>query len=337
MTRPSAEQEPSAASERPVETEAGRTAPRLDAPAGLLALGDAYDVCAALPDDARFDLVYLDPPFGVGTTMTARTQAGQSRGRRTSVSGPDAYDDRHGPSALVAMIARCLAAIRERMTPRATLYLHLDHRAVHEAKVAADGIFGRGAYLGEVIWAPGNGGRGARGFAVTHQTILLYARSAKDRASVIYNADDPILREPYAGTSLAMHFKHKDEGGRLYRERVIAGKAYRYYADQGRRLGSVWTDIPAMVANTPLRREATGYPTQKPERLLERIVRASSHEGATVADLMCGSGTTLVVAARLGRRFIGGDKSPLAIETASQRLEREGVPFSLHESAVPGL
>ena len=88
-----------------------------------------------------------------------------------------------------------------------------------------------------------------------------------------------MLREPYAETSLAMHFTHRDEDGRLYRERVIGGKAYRYYADEGRRLGSVWTDIPAMVANTPLRREATGYPTQKPERLLERIVRASSRAG----------------------------------------------------------
>jgi site-specific DNA-methyltransferase (adenine-specific) len=126
-----------------------------------------------------------------------------------------------------------------------------------------------------------------------------------------------------------MHFTHRDEAGRLYRERVIRGKTYRYYADLGRRLGSVWTDVPAMVANTPLRRESTGYPTQKPERLLERIVRASSQEGAIVADLMCGSGTTLVVAARLGRRFVGGDKSPLAIEVTAKRLEAEGVGFRM--------
>jgi site-specific DNA-methyltransferase (adenine-specific) len=81
------------------------------------------------------------------------------------------------------------------------------------------------------------------------------------------------------------------------------------------------------VANTPLRRESTGYPTQKPERLLERIVRASSREGDMVADLMCGSGTTLVVAARLGRRFVGGDKSRLAIEVTEKRLQKEGVSF----------
>lgn len=303
---------------------------------GALMLGDARAVCERLPGDVRFDLVYLDPPFGVGATMTARTRDGEARGRRIAASGPAAYDDKDAPDDLVRMIEPCLVAVRDRMSPCATLYLHLDYRAVHDAKVAADGIFGRGAFLGEVIWAPGNGGRGGRGFTVTHQTILLYARSAKDRRGVVYNAADPCLREPYAETSLSMHFRRKDEQGRLYRERTLGGKTYRYYADEGRRLGSVWTDVPAMVANTPLCAEATGYPTQKPLRLLERIVRASSNEGATVADLMCGSGTTLVAAARLGRRFIGGDRSQLAIETTSRRLAAEGIPFSLHGEEEQG-
>lgn len=294
----------------------------------LLVHGPAALACARLPPRVRFDLVYLDPPFGVGVKMAARAHAGQARGRRHARSGPVAYDDRSGVDDLVAMIGETLAAVRERMTEQATLYLHMDHRAVHEAKVAADRVFDRGAFLGEVVWVPGNGGRGARGFSVTHQTLLLYARSAADRKKVVYRADDPILREPYAGTSLDMHFRNVDGEGRRYRERTIAGKTYRYYADQGRRLGSVWSDIPAMVANTPLRREATGYPTQKPERLLERILRASSEEGATVADLMCGSGTTLAVAARLGRRFVGADQSAVAIETTEARLSRQGVRYS---------
>lgn len=298
-------------------------------PENLLLLGDAASVCARLPSSIRFDLVYLDPPFGVGATMTARTREGEARGRRFARSGPAAYDDKESPEALVRALEPSLEAVRARMAPSATLYLHLDYRAVHDAKVAADRVFDRGAFLGEVIWAPGNGGRGGRGFTVTHQTILLYARSAKDRRSVVYNAADPALREPFAETSLSMHFRNKDENGRLYRERSIAGRTYRYYADEGRRLGSVWTDIPAMVANTPLLGEATGYPTQKPEKLLERIVRASSLPGATVADLMCGSGTTLVAAAHLGRRFVGGDRSPLAIEVASRRLAQAEIPFSL--------
>jgi site-specific DNA-methyltransferase (adenine-specific) len=94
----------------------------------------------------------------------------------------------------------------------------------------------------------------------------------------------------------------------------------------------VWTDIPAMVANTPLRKEGTGYPTQKPERLLDRIIRAASGPGQVVADLMCGSGTTLVVAARLGRRFVGGDKSDVAIETTRRRLDAAGVAYAVTKS-----
>ena len=293
---------------------------------GLLAHADAARTCELLPADTRFDLVYIDPPYGVGTTMSARTAAGEARGRTKKESGPKAYDDTMSTDALVADLERVAAFIRDRMSDRASFYLHLDHRAVHEAKVAVERVFGRGAFIGEIIWVPGNGARG-QGLSMTHQTLLVYAKSPARKKDVTYNADDPALREPYAKTSLAMHFKAKDENGRLYRDRVIGGKTYRYYADQGRKLGSVWTDISAMNANTPLRREGTGYPTQKPEKLLERIVALSSLPGDTVADLMCGSGTTLVAAARLGRSFVGGDASELAIATTSARLDALNVPF----------
>ncbi len=293
----------------------------------LLFEGDAADACLALPADLTFDLVYLDPPFAVGSTMSTRDQKGQARGRKQPKSGRDAYHDSSDVEQLIAHLEPRLARIRERMSDRATLYLHMDYRAVHDAKVAADRVFGRRAFVGEVVWTPGNGGRGARGFTVTHHTLLVYAR--KDRKCIVYQCDHPLLREPYAATSLKMHFTKTDRDGRRYRERRIRGKRYRYYADEGRRLGSVWTDIPAMVANTPLRKEATGYPTQKPERLLERIIRAASHEGDTVADLMCGSGTTLVVAAQLGRRFVGSDQSPVAIETTRKRLDQAGLPYRL--------
>jgi site-specific DNA-methyltransferase (adenine-specific) len=126
-----------------------------------------------------------------------------------------------------------------------------------------------------------------------------------------------------------MHFTRQDGNGRWYRERTLAGRTYRYYADEGRAIGSLWTDCPAMNANTPLRRETTGYPTQKPMKLLERIVRASTHAGARVIDPFCGSATSLVAASRLGRSFVGCDVGAIAIETASQRLTGEGVSFEL--------
>ncbi len=290
-------------------------------------LGNAVDVCEALPKEKLFDLVYLDPPYGVGTTMTARLEPGQSRGSKTTKSGPAAYEDKDDTDDLIRMLHPSLASIRGRMAKNATLYLHLDHRAVHEVKVLCDQIFGRGAYLGEIIWTPGNGGRGSKHFSVTHQTILIYARNPKERKDVTYNASDPCLREPYAKISLAMHFKQKDEAGRAYRERTIGKKTYRYYADEGRRRGSVWTDLPAMSANTPLQSESTGYPTQKPEKLLERIIRASSHEGQVVADLMCGSGTTGVVAARLGRKFFIGDRSEMAVDLTEKRLQTQEIVY----------
>jgi site-specific DNA-methyltransferase (adenine-specific) len=261
---------------------------------------------------AVFDLIYVDPPFNTGIERKARLRAGTERALGTS-----AYDDRFGSSdAFIEMLKPRLAAMRQCMSERGSLWLHLDHHTVHEAKVCADGVFGRDAFRGEIIWVPGNGGRRRRGPSVTHQTILVYARGPE----MIWNAEDEALREPYAETSQRMHFTHTDESGRRYRERVIRGKAYRYYADLGRRIGSVWSDCPAMSANTPLTSETTGYPTQKPEALLERIIRAASSAQSHVLDPMCGSGTTLAVAARLGRRSVGIDRSRLACDITRRRL-----------------
>jgi len=268
------------------------------------------------------ELAYLDPPFGVGASFGARTG---SRGWRAR--GLVAYEDRW-PSmdAYLAWLEARVAVVRECLSARGTMWLHLDHRAVHEAKAVCDRVFGRSAFLGEVIWVPGNGARGRRrGPGVTHQTLLLYATTR----DFVWNSSDPDLREPFAPTSRAMHFRKGDADGRLYRERTIGGRTYRYYADRGRAIGSVWTDCPGMVANTPLLRETTGYPTQKPLALIERIVRASSHPGALVVDAFCGSGTTLVAAARLGRTFAGCDAGDLAIETTRRRLDAEGVDYEV--------
>jgi site-specific DNA-methyltransferase (adenine-specific) len=266
------------------------------------------------------ELAYLDPPFAVGVRFAARTRAGEHRARGTS-----AYDD-VWPSidAYIAWLRPRLEAVHATLGEAGTMWLHLDHRAVHEAKLLCDDVFGRARFCGEIVWVPGNGSKSRSGPGITHQTLLVYAKGSEP----VWNARDPMLREPYAKTSQSMHFKRTDAAGRRYRERVIGGKAYRYYADEGRAIGSVWTDCPAMVANTPLRKEATGYPTQKPLRLLERIVRASSRPGALVIDPFCGSGTTLVAAAMHGRRFFGCDVGELAIETTRQRLKTAGVALS---------
>lgn len=273
------------------------------------------------------DLVYLDPPFGVGQSHGARTKLGEARAHRTSV----AYDDGwRGIDSFLGSLEARLVALRSLLSARGTLYVHLDHRTVHEAKVMCDRVMGRGAFRGEIVWSPGNGARTRSTWGATHQTILVYTaddRETPKKPAWIFHPDDPIIREPYAATSTARHFKPR-EGGARVRERTIVlasgPKTYRYDLSRGRRLGTVWTDVPAMSANTPLSRETTGYPHQKPEKLLERIVRASSDEESTVLDPFCGSGTTLLVAARAGRRAIGCDASPLAVETTRSRLEKAG-------------
>lgn len=285
---------------------------------GLLWMGDAIDLAAHVRGGSA-ELCYLDPPFAVGVAFGARRETG------ARATGPVAYVDRW-PSleAYLDWLEPRLAAARDALSDEGSLWLHLDHRAVHDAKGRCDRVFGRARFAGEIVWVPGNGSKARRGPGVTHQTILVYARGAR----MVWNARDPALREPYAATSQSMHFTHIDPDGRRYRERTVGGKAYRYYADEGRALGSVWSDCPAMVANTPLRAETTGYPTQKPEKLLERIVRGASRPGALVVDPFHGSGTTLVVAARLGRRFAGCDTSPLAHEVAAARLSAAGARFA---------
>jgi site-specific DNA-methyltransferase (adenine-specific) len=265
------------------------------------------------------DLAYLDPPFKVEKKFAARLGKGESRAK-----GTVAYDDTWDSlEAYLAWLEERIAVVHSLLSARGTMWLHLDQRAVHEAKLVCDRIFGAKAFRGEVIWLPGNGSKSRTGPGMGHQTLLLYARG-KDP---IWNARDSTLRAPFAATSQTMHFQNVDADGRRYRDRTVGKKTYRYYADEGRAIGSVWTDCPSMIANTPLRKETTGYPTQKPLKLLDRIVRASSVPDSLVLDPFCGSGTTLVAAAQAGRRFAGSDVGELAIATTKKRLDEAGISY----------
>jgi site-specific DNA-methyltransferase (adenine-specific) len=286
--------------------------------AGLVVQADAKDLGRYVAASSA-DLAYLDPPFKVEKAFGARV------GRGSRAKGPVAYDDTWTSlDAYLSWLEARIVAIRDLLSPHGTMWLHLDQRAVHEAKVLCDRVFGPARFRGEVIWVPGNGSKSRSGPGMGHQTLLLYARGGEP----IWNAREPALRAPFAATSQAMHFTRTDDDGRRYRDRIVGNKTYRYYADEGRALGSVWTDCPSMSANTPLRSETTGYPTQKPLKLLDRIVRASSAPGSLVLDPFCGSGTTLVAAAAAGRRFTGSDIGDLAIATTRARLEAAGVRYT---------
>ncbi len=283
----------------------------------LLVHADALELSAYV-EAGSADVAYLDPPFKVEKSFGARVMKG-SRAR-----GPVAYDDTWDSlEAYLAWLEARIVVARDLLSPRGTLWLHLDARAVHEAKVLCDRVFGKQRFRGEVIWVPGNGSKSKTGPGIGHQTLLLYARGNEP----IWNGKDPSMRAPFAATSQSMHFTRSDEEGRRYRDRTVGGKTYRYYADEGRALGSVWTDCPAMAANTPLRAETTGYPTQKPLKLLDRIIRATSEVGSRIVDPFSGSGTTLMAAAAAGRRFTGGDSGALAIATIRTRLDAAGVAY----------
>lgn len=290
-------------------------APRVEG--GVVACADARDV-ASVAGNGEADLAYLDPPFMVAKRFGARA------GKGSRAKGPVAYED-VWPSleGYLAWLEERVAAARDALAPHGTLCLHLDQRAVHEAKVLCDRVFGRARFRGEIVWVPGNGSKSASGPGVGHQTLLLYARGA----SPVWNARDPALRAPFAATSQSMHFRNVDEDGRRYRDRVVGAKTYRYYADEGRAIGSVWTDCPSMIANTPLRKETTGYPTQKPEKLVDRLVRATTGARGLVVDPFCGSGTTAVAAAAAGRRFVVSDVGELALTTTRRRLDERGVAY----------
>lgn len=237
------------------------------------------------------DLIYVDPPF-----FTNKAKHGTDGRYRF----PDLWPG--GIRAYLSFLRPRIEEMHRLLAPTGTLYLHLDWRAVHYARVMLDEIFGDDHFLNEIIWSYRTGGVSTRWFGRKHDTILAYARR---RGRHRFN----VLREGAFRTDGL----NRDEQGRPYKQ-TRAGRLY-FHAD-GPVLTDVW-DIPFL---STVATERTGYPTQKPLALLDRIIRASSNPGDLVADFFCGSGTTLVAAARLDRRWIGCDISEEAVRLAYPRI-----------------
>jgi DNA modification methylase len=262
---------------------------------------DNLAVMAGFPDRS-LDLVYIDPPFGAG---------GLRRGRDGA-----AYRDRSDdPDAFVAWLQPRLVESRRVLAEHGSLFVHLDYRASHYVKVALDRLFGRARMVNEIIWCYSVGGKSPRSFGRKHDTILWYSRTA-DYA--FYPEAVRVARKP------ASHMRVvRDESGALVQEKTDrrSGRVYRYPVASGKVPEDWWTDIETLNRGDG---ERTGWPTQKPERLLERIVTAASAPGARVADWFSGSGTTAVVAQRLGRRFVAVDCEAEAVRVAQRRLALAG-------------
>lgn len=263
----------------------------------LVIEGDNAGVLPALPS-AAFDLVYIDPPFNTGRRRShARTRAVADpdgtagfAGRRYARRVADAmsYDDAHAD--YLEFVGPRLEHARRLLAPHGTLYLHLDPRESHYCKVLLDGIFGRDCFLNEIVWAYDFGGRSARRWPAKHDTILVYVKDAGR-----YHFDTAeVDREPYMAPGLQTP------------ERVARGKLPT----------STWwhTIVPTNGA------ERTGYPTQKPEGIVRRMVAASSRPGGWCLDFFAGSGTLGAVARGLGRRYVLVDSNPEAVAVMRARL-----------------
>jgi site-specific DNA-methyltransferase (adenine-specific) len=264
----------------------------------LVIAADNADVLPRLPDGA-FDLVYMDPPFNTGRAQARHTLAttADRNGGRTGFGGRRysttllqslSYDDTF--ANYLSFLEPRLTRARELLAPHGTLYFHIDYREAHYCKLLLDELFGRDAFLNEIIWSYDYGAKPRRRWPAKHDTILAYVKTP---GAHWFDAD-AVEREPYMAPGL-----------------VGPEKAAR-----GKRPTDVWfhTIVPTNGA------EKTGYPTQKPEGVLRRLVAASSKPGGWCLDPFAGSGTLGAVCRALGRRFVLIDDNPVAIEVMRGRL-----------------
>ena len=272
--------------------------------AGTIVEADNLAVLRAIPDGS-VDLCYADPPFATGRTRrlsTIRTGTGEQtrkgfggREYRYEVVSDLAYGDGLSLADHLAALRERVVEIRRVLAPHGSLYLHCDWRTVHHVRLMLDEVFGVERFLNELVWAYDYGGRARDRWPRKHDTILWYAKGDEWRFE-----REAIDRIPYLAPGL-----------------VGPEKAAR---------GKLPTDVWWMTIVPPGSAERTGYPTQKPVRLLERIVAASSRPGELVLDPYAGTGTTGVAAARLGRRWLLVDRNPVAVEIARGRLAAEADP-----------
>jgi site-specific DNA-methyltransferase (adenine-specific) len=284
-----------------------------------LILGDKRDVLPALCHEFAnsINLIYIDPPFMTGRDFTS-------------------YSDRWNNDLDVYLqwLYETFMLLRQLLVSDGSLYVHLDWRATHYARVMLDEVFGYTAdaagpgFKNEIIWHYQSGGRSRRSYARKHDTLLLYTKSAE------YCFHGERIGERRGSRRRNHMRKQVGDDGRVRWTIRSAGKLYSYDEDKVMTPSDVWSDISHLQQKDP---ERNGYATQKPAALLERIILASSEENDLVLDCFCGSGVTPVVAEQFGRRWIACDLNPEAIRLTRERLlGREQLrPFVVQAVASP--
>jgi site-specific DNA-methyltransferase (adenine-specific) len=267
--------------------------------------GDNLTVLKSMPDES-VQLIYVDPPFNTGrvqsrgSSKTTRTETGNRIGfkgqryeivKETVLSYDDEFKDYWG------FLEPRLEEAWRLLNETGTLYLHLDYREAHYAKVLLDALFGKECFINEIIWAYDYGGKAQSRWPAKHDTILVYVKNPDK----YYFNNETVDREPYMAPGLVTP------------EKVAKGK--------------LPTDVWWHTIVSPTGKEKTGYPTQKPLGILRRVIQASSKEDDLVLDFFAGSGTTGAAAAELGRNFILIDQNPESIAVIKERLSALPVSF----------
>lgn len=245
-------------------------------------------------------LVYIDPPFAVGADFGFDISVGgDSVTKKQSIIEETAYRDTwgRGISSYLSMMYERLRLMHSLLADDGSIYVHCDWRVSSVIRLMLDDIFGKGHFRNEIIWCYKSGGVGDTGYAKKHDTILFYS---KGDSLIFNNIKEKSYMMPWSGKNPAQTY-YSDEKGSYT---LVNTKDY-------------WTDIGMLATSA---HERVGYPTQKPEALLERIIKASSNEGDLVADFFCGSGTTAAVAEKLGRKWIACDLGRFAIHITRKRL-----------------
>ena len=280
-----------------------------------LICGENLDVMRSLPSES-IDTVYIDPPYFSGRNYNVTSTQSERR------SFTDVWEG--GMPDYLSWLSERLIEVKRLLKDTGSVFVHLDWHAVHYVKVEMDRIFGYGGdsrlpgFRSEIIWPAGAGARSRNQFSIKHYTILHYSKGS----NWYFNSNDPGVRKPYKQITIDMHFKNVDQDGRRYRIQSKNGRDYITYENQGMVCDCIWDDINAQDATSPIMGERIGYPTQKPEKLLRRIIAATVPYGGVIADFFVGGGTTPAAAAKMGRRWIACDQSHASIAVTAERIAK---------------
>ena len=292
-----------------------------------------YVLPSLLPELAgKVDLIYIDPPFATGADFSYRAQVGDDEfTKEANMIEEKAYRDTWGQGldGYVSWFYETASLLCELLSEEGNIYVHCDPTASHYIKVIMDAVFGRENFRNEIVWHYGKMSNSSKNFPANHDTILRYTKSDKFTFNPVKGGDSE-YKERYkrfltGNQVLYGSVKHKTDKLIIRRinkkmqelNRPLVDNDVLFDFDVEFKIQSDVIYVPILKGNS---KERTGYPTQKPEELLERIIRASSNEGDLILDCFCGSGTTAAVAEKLNRRWIAGDLGRFAIHTARKRL-----------------